>query len=123
MDITTEAVRVGLAIAKTRMQIASSNIAHANMPGTSMHRADFAHVLSMLEEVVRSPSTASAYRLAQIDQDSLQGSIEKLGPASDNTASLDDQVAELNIDSTRFKALTEGLTRRFALMQLAISGS
>lgn len=122
MDITTEAVRVGLAMAQTQMQIASSNIAHAGVPGASMEHADFAQALSMLEEAAQSPDAASAHRLAAVNQGTLQASIESLGPAGDNAIPLDDQIAELNIDSVKFKTLTEGLTRRFALMQLAISG-
>lgn len=122
MDITTEAVRAGLAIEQLRMQVAGSNIAHAGIPGAAMERADFSHALATLEQAAQSPDAAAAHRLAGIDLGTLQGGVERLDPSGGTTVSLDDQVAELNIDSVRFKTLADGLARRFAMLQIAISG-
>jgi hypothetical protein len=45
-----------------------------------------------------------------------------MGTAGGNAVTLDDQVAALNADGVTYRALAMGLTRRFALMQLAITG-
>lgn len=119
MDITTEAVRVGLDLAQVRAEIASTNIARANIPGATLQQADFADALATLGAAVTGDAGAGA-RLQAISQESLRGQIGQAGTA--DAASLDDQVAELSTQGLAYRALTDGLSRHFALMQLAISG-
>lgn len=121
MDVTTEAMRVGLDLTQLRAQIASFNIAGANVPGAVPHGADFSGVLGVLRQAAADPQSAAA-RLADITHGSLQERVHALPEASGDGASLDDQVAQLNIDSLQYRALAEGLSRRFAMLQLAISG-
>lgn len=119
MDITTEAVRLGLDLAQVRAEIASNNVAQANMPGAMLQRADFGDALAALAAAENGGSGAES-RLQAISQASLRGKIEQSGTA--DAASLDDQVAELSTQGLAYRALTDGLSRHFALMQLAISG-
>lgn len=119
MDITTEAVRLGLDLAQVRAEIASTNIARANIPGATLQRADFADALATLGAVARG-DMGEGERLQAITQESLRGQIEQSGSA--DAASLDDQVAELSTQGLAYRALTDGLSRHFALMQLAIGG-
>lgn len=121
MDITTEAVRLGLDLAQMRAQIASANIANANVPGARTERADFADALAALRNAAEEPESGTA-RLAAITPESLRAEVQHVVAADANPTALDDEVAQLNVESVSYRALTEGLTRRFALMQLAISG-
>lgn len=121
MDITTEAVRVGLDLAQMRAQIASTNIANANVPGARTERADFADALAALRNAAEQPESG-ADRLAAITPESLRADVQYVVAANSNPTALDDEVAQLNVESVSYRALTEGLARRFALMQLAISG-
>lgn len=119
MDITTEAIRLGLDLAQVRAEIASTNIARANLPGAAPQSADFADALDALGAAARG-DTGAGERMHAISQQSLRSEIEP-SPAA-IAASLDDQVAELSTQGLAYRALTDGLSRHFALMQLAISG-
>lgn len=119
MDITTEAVRLGLDLAQVRAEIASANVARANVPGAMLQRADFADALDALEAAAKGDAGAEA-RMQAISQQSLRSEIGQSVAA--DAASLDDQVAELSTQGLAYRALTDGLSRHFALMQLAISG-
>ena len=119
MDITTEAVRLGLDVAQVRAEMASGNIARASLPGATMKEANFVDALEALGAAARNDSGAGA-RMQAISQQSLRGEIAEAGTL--DAASLDDQVAELSTQGLAYRALTDGLSRHFALMQLAISG-
>jgi len=121
MDITTEAVRVGLDLAQLRAQIASTNIANANVPGAKIEHADFADALNALRNAAEQPGGDAAAQLASITPGSLREDVQ-LTPSAASPVTLDDEVAQLNIDSVTYRALSNGLARRFALLQLAISG-
>ena len=119
MDITTEAVRLGLDLAQVRAEVAGTNIARANLPGAALQRAVFADALDALGAAARGDRNAGA-RMQAISQQSLHNEIEQSLTA--DATSLDDQVAELSTQGFAYRALTEGLSRHFGLMQLAISG-
>jgi flagellar basal-body rod protein FlgB len=121
MDLTLEAVRVGLDLNQLRMQIASSNIAKADVPGTRLERASFSEALAALHEAAWDPG-ANPARLASITPQTLRTDVQSSGAVAANPVALDDEIAELNADSVAYRALATGLTRRFALMQLAIAG-
>lgn len=121
MDLTLQAVRVGLDLNATRMQIASTNIARADVPGARLEGADFSEALTALREAAQGAGTDPA-RLEAITPQTLRADVQALGAAGANPVALDDQIAELNADSVTYRALAVGLTRRFALMQLAIAG-
>lgn len=121
MDITTEAVRVGLDLAQLRAQIASSNIANANVAGAKIQRGDFADALDALRDAAERPDEGVAEQLAGITPTGLHEEVQS-SPGTVSPAALDDEVAQLNVESVTYRALSEGLARRFALMQLAISG-
>lgn len=121
MDLTLEAVRVGLDLNAARMQIASTNIARADVPGARLEGADFSEVLTALRDAARGTGVDPA-GLETITPQSLRAEVQSLGTMGANPVALDDQIAELNADSVTYRALAVGLTRRFALMQLAIAG-
>lgn len=121
MDLTLEAVRVGLDLNQLQMQVASKNIAKADVPGARLERTDFSEALAALREAAQDSDVDPA-RLEAITPQALRASIESLEAASAGPVALDDQIAELNADSVTYRALARGLSRRFALMQLAIVG-
>lgn len=121
MDLTLEAVRVALDLNQLKMEVASANIARADMPGARLQRADFSGALAALRDAVQDPD-GDPRRLATITPQTLRANIESLGPASTGAVVLDDQIAALSTDSVTYRALATGLTRRFALMQLAVAG-
>lgn len=121
MDLTLEAVRVGLDLNATRMQIAGTNIARADVPGARLEGADFSEALSALREAAQG-AEVDPTRLEMITPKTLRADIQSVGTMGADPVALDDQIAELNSDSVTYRALAVGLTRRFALMQLAISG-
>lgn len=118
MDITTEAVRMGLDIAQLRLQMASFNIAHADTDGM-VQRADFSRALGKLDAVADGSAQTSA--IAGLSSDQLAAEVST--SASTGAAlSSDDLVAQASIQGGVYRALSEGMSRRFGLMQLAISG-
>jgi len=121
MDLTLEAVRVGLDLDQLKMQMAANNIARADVPGTRLESANFSEALAALHEATKDPY-ANPARLASITPQTLRADIQPSGAIGTNLIALDDEIAELNADSVSYRALATGLTRRFALMQLAIAG-
>jgi len=121
MDLTLEAVRVGLDLNQIQMQVATNNIANADVPGARLERGDFSEALAALREAARN-AAADPTRLETITPQALRATVESVGTAGGNAVALDGQIAELNADSVTYRALATGLTRRFGLMQLAISG-
>lgn len=121
MDLTTEAVRLGLDISQAQAWMASTNIARADVPGSGVYRASFSDALGALQQVVmQAPGAAQA--LDAIHSENLHAQMHEV-PAGVRGVQLDDQVAALNLASTTYTALANGLSRHFALMQIAIMGS
>ena len=118
MDITTETVRLGLDVAQLRLQMASFNIAHADTDGM-VQRADFSRAIGSLDAATEDSAPSSAF--VDLSHQELASEITTV-QASDGPPSLDDMVAQASIQGGVFRALSEGMSRRFGLMQLAISG-
>lgn len=118
MELTLEALRLGMSMANIRAEVASTNIANANVAGYRMQRVDFAQTLGLLDQAAARPGMASG-RLSEITQEELLGAVKH---DSVGTPSLDSQVADLETAGTDYQALSTIASRRFALMQLAISG-
>lgn len=118
--LVIDVVSTVLRLEEARAQVAAKNIAMANVPGARAVHLDI------------SPSLANL-RAAITDQQLLAESTElqRQQPITDlarhdgsntNPVSLDAEVAEISSASGRYQALADGLSRQFALMQLAIGG-
>lgn len=121
MDLTTEAIRLGINMARARAEVASTNIANVDVPGYRVQRANFAQAIGLLHRAVMQPSMAGE-QLRAAGAVVSHGSVHLADPAADAAASLDGEVAELETASVDFQSLTTVLSRRFALMQLAMAG-
>jgi flagellar basal body rod protein FlgB len=116
--LTIGAVSLALDMAQRRAEIASHNIAYADVPGGTVQRADFGGALALLQRVadggrVDEQSLASA-RLGQV--------AAPRGDGLDGGFSLDHEVTELAIANAHYQALAEALNRQFGLMSIAMSG-
>ncbi|GAB3040407.1 hypothetical protein GCM10027285_26790 [Oleiagrimonas citrea] len=121
MDITTEAVRVGLGMAQAQAWAASANIAGVDVPGAKVYRTDFSEALNALDAASRDVAGAGK-ALSGMSYERITDGIEKDPSRSADQVRLDDQVAQLNIANTTYRTLINGLSRHYALMQLAIKG-
>jgi flagellar basal-body rod protein FlgB len=121
MDLTTEALRLGISMARVRAEVASENIANVDVPGFRTQRADFAQATGLLHEAAEQPSM-EAENLQAITPQSLGRSVHAADADLNGPVSLDEEVAELQTASADFQSLTTVMSRRFALMQLAMAG-
>jgi flagellar basal-body rod protein FlgB len=121
MDLTTEAIRLGMNMARLRAEVASANIANVDVAGYRAQRADFGEAMGLLREAATDPAMATD-RLVELTPTALRDSVYAADSGADASASLDGQVADLESASVDFQSLTTILSRRFALMQLAMAG-
>lgn len=126
MDLTTEAVRLGINMARVRAEVASVNIANVDVAGFRAQRADFGQALGLLSEAAAQPDMDAASLKAitptMLHESVHDQSIQATGLDASAQPSLDNEVAELESANVDFQSLTTILSRRFALMQLAMAG-
>jgi len=121
MDITTEALRLGIGMARERAEVASANIAGADVPGYRLQRADFGQAVGLLREAADDPRMPGE-RLHQVSMAALKSDVHSVASDLMAPVSLDNEVAELETASVDFQSMSTLMSRRFALMQLAIAG-
>jgi flagellar basal-body rod protein FlgB len=121
MDLTTEALRLGISMARIRAEVASANIANVDVAGYRPQQADFAQATGLLREAA-DRSDMNVERLQTITPRTLGDSVHAMDPDLNAPVNLDDEVAELETANVDFQSLTTVMSRRFALMQLALAG-
>jgi flagellar basal-body rod protein FlgB len=121
MDLTTEALRLGISMARVRAEVASANIANVDVSGYRAQRADFSQATGLLREAADEPGM-NVESLQVITPQSLGDSVHAASADPNVPVSLDDEVAELETANVDFQSLTTVMSRRFALMQLALAG-
>ncbi|GLQ92755.1 flagellar basal body rod protein FlgB [Dyella acidisoli] len=121
MDLTTEALRLGISMARVRAEVASANVANVDVAGYRPQRADFAQATGLLREAAEQPSM-NAESLQTVTPHTLGESVRAADPDLNAPVNLDDEVAELETANVDFQSLTTVMSRRFALMQLALAG-
>lgn len=121
MDLTTEAVRLGINMARLRAEVASANIANVDVAGYHVQRADFGEAVGLLREAEMQPSMEGS-RLKTLTSSVLRDAVHAVDTDANTPVSLDHEVAELETASVDFQSLTTVMSRRFALMQLAMAG-
>lgn len=120
MDLTNEALRLSMGMARTRAEVASVNIANVDTPGYRAQQADFGHVIGLLQQAaVRPQMSGDSLKLgseADVARPSLVAEVDE------DAVHLDGEVADLEAASADYQSMTAILSRRFSLMQLALSG-
>jgi len=118
VNVVTGAVGLALDMAERRASVASHNVAVANVPGSSIERADFSGALSVLERVAGGEDVDPS-RLAGMDTSAVHSA--PIDQSLDGV-SLDREVTELALANVHYQALAEALNRQFGLMNIALSG-
>lgn len=115
IDVTSWAMR----LEQTKADMASRNIATANIPGSRPMQVDFASQVNLLKNAVYTGA----------DTESIAGLLRQSfgATASKNTGigggvQLDTEVADLTSAELRYKTLAEGLSRQLSLLTIAASG-
>jgi flagellar basal-body rod protein FlgB len=121
MDLTTEAVRMGITMARVRAEVASANIANVDVPGHRAQRADFGQAAGLLRQAAEQP-TMESDRLEAMTPEVIRQSVHLVEPNPNAPVNLDGEVAELETANVDFQTLSTLMSRRFALMQLAMAG-
>lgn len=118
--LVIDVVSTVLRLEEARAQVAAKNIAMANVPGARAAHLDISPSLAHLRAAITDQQL-----LAESTELQRQQPIADLMSQDDSNAkpvSLDTEVAEISSASGRYQALADGLSRQFALMQLAIGG-
>ena len=121
--VTSQLVRVALDAAIVRHKVIANNIANANTPGYAPNKLTFdAYLLNELNlDAVRSADSKETLKneLENISERLAQGSfVEK---SNEPKVELDVEMANMAENVIRYKALLEGISKRGAIINMAIS--
>lgn len=119
VSLTLDAVRLAMGLERARANVLAHNIAMANVAGNRAARLDLTAPLAQLSSA-RGDSALFAQTLKALAATDTMAYRREL--PVDQSISLDAEVAELSAASGRFQALADGVSRQFALMQLAARG-
>jgi flagellar basal-body rod protein FlgB len=119
MSIAVDAVRLAMSFEQTRAKVAAHNIAMANVPGSQALRFNVAEPLAALRSMRGDPELF-AQTLRSMQSNDLTPYLQSYSMTT--PLALDGEVAEMSAASGRYQALADGVSRQFALMQLAIQG-
>lgn len=119
VGLTLDVTQVAMDLERTRAQMAAHNIAMANVPGS---RAAHLDVPGAMASVRSARGDAGSFAQALGDLNGVDLAAHQRMQPLDTPLALDAEVAELSAASGRFQALADGVSRQFALMQLAIKG-
>ncbi|NWB95789.1 hypothetical protein HX882_07815 [Pseudomonas gingeri] len=119
MSLAVETVRFAMSLEQLRAKVAAHNIAMANVPGGKAMRLNSLEPMAALRGLRNDPELF-AQSLRSMQDSELAPFLQHYTPAT--PPSLDGEVAEMSAASGRYQALADGVSRQFALMQLAIRG-
>lgn len=119
MSLAIDTVRLAMNLEQMRAKVAAHNIAMANVPGSQAMRFDSTGALAALRATRGSPDLF-AQALQSLKLQDLDAYLQT--QPTTTPLALDGEVAEMSAASGRYQALADGVSRQFALMQLAIRG-
>lgn len=120
-DVTTALVGRLLDLESLRANVASRNIANANVAGYAPQEVDFQEQLAAVRQDLGQPEALeAAVDKLEHEDFALRGepSASLLGAG----VNLDSEVTTLTVANTQYETLVESLNRHFGLMSLAITG-
>lgn len=120
VDQVVGLVDAAMRLEETRAHLAARNIALANTPDARTAHLDVTSLLDRLRGAMNDPAALARELDALRAANPEDMATYEQATAAVGGLSLDAQVAELSEASGRYQALAEGLTRQFALMQLAM---
>lgn len=119
-SLLIDTVSAVLRLHEARAQVAARNIAMHNVPSARVERFDASASFSRLQAAI-GDQRALAREVAAITAAADRDYVTELESGKADV-SLDALVLELSTASGRYQALSEGVSRQFALMKLAIGG-
>lgn len=119
LAMSVDAVRLAMGVEDLRAKVAAHNIAMANIPGSRAMRLDTSGALSGLRGT-RGDAELFAQALGDLQASSAAPYLHEQNPST--PIALDAEVSELSEASARYQTLADGVSRQFALMNLAIKG-
>ncbi len=120
-NLLIDTVSAVMRLEEMRARSAAKNIAIANVPGAGIERFDAMLQFDRLRTAV-SDSKSLATEVALMSRHAESEYLHTSPTSLDTPMALDAQVLEMSAASGRYQALSEGVSRQFALMRLAISG-
>jgi flagellar basal body rod protein FlgB len=118
-DLVINATSWAMRLEQTKADMASRNIAAANIPGSRPMQVDFASQVSLLKNAVN--TGADAESIAGLLRQSFGTTVSKNIGISGGVQ-LDTEVADLTSAELRYRTLAEGLSRQLSLLTIAASG-
>lgn len=115
IDVTSWAMR----LEQTKADMASRNIATANIPGSRPMQVDFTSQINLLKNAVY--TGADTESIAGLLNQSFT-TTESKNTGLSGGVQLDSEVADLTSAELRYKTLAEGLSRQLSLLTIAASG-
>jgi flagellar basal body rod protein FlgB len=119
MGLMIDTVRLAMGVEEAKARIAAHNIAMASVPGSKAMQLNVAPSMAMLRGAQSDPF-AFAQALRSLQATEISSLVQTR--TSDISITLDSEVADMSAASGRYSTLAEGVSRQFALMQLAIRG-
>lgn len=117
-DLTVECIRWALQAQALRAETAASNIARSNMNGVTGKSVDFASQLEVVKQLLAQANGNNDDWNSVISH---AGVVYTLQGAPGAHLSADAEVADMSDAAGRYAALTEGISRHFSLIEIAIS--
>lgn len=117
-QITLDLLHVAMNISQAQHKVASNNIAIANTQNGQKLEVNFANLLSSMENV----SNEGKSLLLQEVKGNWKAIESQSIFAIDSEIKLDEETANVLLSSGKYKLLAEGISRKFGLMRLAVSG-
>ena len=114
-----DVVRLSLSILLEKARISSMNIANKGVLGSREFRIDVSKADNALRKIAEATTHVERQRLFAVAERAL---VDAEVVSSSTDIELDDQIARMVTIGTDFQALTDALSRKFALMRLSISG-
>lgn len=120
-DVTAALVGRMLDLESLRANVASRNIANANVAGYAPKEVDFQSQLVDLQQDLGQPE-ALGEAVEKFRQQDFTLRAEPSSSLLGAGVNLDGEVATLTVANTQYETLVESLNRHFGLMSLAITG-
>lgn len=119
MNLAIETVRFAMSLEQLRAKVAAHNIAMANVPGGKAMRLNGYEPMAALRGLHNDPELFGQ-ALRSLQDSELTPYLQRYTPSA--PLALDGEVAQMSAASGRYQALADGVSRQFALMQLAVRG-
>lgn len=120
-DVTAALVGKVLDLENLRAEVASRNIANANVQGFSPQKVDFEDQLAAVRNALQQPQSIDG-AVSKFEQTEFSVKPEASQSLLNASVNLDSEVTTLTLAKTQYEALVESLNRHFGLMRLAITG-